>query len=75
MTNDENKKPFFTVDYSQVEDPEEMEKKQDQCEHKTVSILDVTPEVLHNKYGIASKKNIIYYICEDCKKIMGKVKK
>jgi hypothetical protein len=77
MCNDKNKDkdPLFVVDYSKIEDPDEVEKEQGKCEHKTLSILDVTPEILHNKYGVAFKKNIIYYICEDCSKILSKVKK
>lgn len=73
--SEDKKKPFFTVDYSQVEDPEEVEKRQEECEHKTLSILDVSPEVLHNKYGIAFKKDVIHFLCEDCGKMLWKPKK
>lgn len=75
VTMTDEKKPFLTVDYSKTEMPEELKKLQEECEHKTISILDVAPEILFNKYGIAKKENIINYICENCGKMFYKVKK
>lgn len=71
----DDKTPFLTVDYSKAEMPEEVRIQQENCEHKTLSILDVEPSILTNKYGIPFKRDIINYICEDCSKVFGKPKK
>lgn len=67
----DKEKHFLTTDYSNIPEPEEIERIQSACEHKICDILDKTKTTGY-RYGMRRDIDVVEYMCLDCGAIFSK---